>query len=1203
MVMLNPLGTFAESVAAERARMEAMRNRLAEVNFATTSEQSAGAAGTMDAPVSFAESAPIFESPDEPEPVVFTPPADTFAKGRFDTPFNLPQYSQQPATAPAEAAPAPVEQPEVEFPDWESYLDQELQRQGFGFDEQGLVVPPGGLTYEDVIAGVRRIGERYKSEATIFGQQREISDLQRYLDLVEIQNEQRAKAEQMWNRFGGITQQERMNAGLPFVDPRDRFNTPEQREQEFARQREIAEGPSLLDRATGFVTDALPQGAFRLPGSATEAEAGEPTVNLSGMDVFAGQEIPALQRLQQQAGDIGKRINPVFGEFVAESLVPTRPGEVVIAASGAGPAAYRVGKGAASAALKGAIGDVSLDVAGAAGRGAGGAGGAADDVAEAVTAAAPIDPVAKLVGLVKASKKLPGDTEALRTVERTRRAALAQQALGGEGTATERLAAARPALFQEGALPKAGFEAPDVSFDPTEIDALRDRVIRVMRSKPYDTFNTNAALDKVLTGQFDSLQENELLKLERVFGKELVQELQKKQPNNLMRTVIDVAGAPRSILASSDLSASFRQLMVGGPGHPKEWGKAMKAQVEALTSEESARAIDDAIRASPMFDTGQSAGLYIAPIDTAVLSAREESIFSRAFSNAPVIRQTQRAYVTALNKFRQEVFDTYTTKWAAEGRLTPARAKSLATYINATTGRGNLGKFEALAPDLAIPFFSPRFLVSRPQILAQLFTPGTDNAVRMLIARDLASFMATGSTVLGLATLVGAEVELDPRSTDFGKMKVGNTRIDPWAGYQQLVRYTAQMASGERKLDGGGFQDQDSLNTFLRFFRSKASPAAGTAFNALSGESMIGEDFWDSLGKTPTDRESFFWQNFMPLFIQDVRDGLAEEGVRGGLLGSLSFFGLSANSYDTPAGKMRGAFKELTGRNYDDLLEHERRPIIENDQTLSKLMQQSEAGRRGAGAEITQKKYEGLASISGLAETDPAAYRAAAGDIVSAAAIARQQAIADGAIEEVRGGQSSAWKAVDGYWNAISLARDPTTRQTDYDQQDRLAAQYLNTLPPVQRQRVINEISYSKDPTYREYIGARSRLEPMFEAEDQAFAQFQKQVAGRAQAGSIESRAAEFETYDQFADFVYGEALAAAQAAAQQGIIPRETVAYEARGKAAKWMRDHKMDEARQYYRAKVIFENPALMDDLRKWYPEQVAAYLLEAESKGRQK
>ena len=65
--------------------------------------------------------------------------------------------------------------------------------------------------------------------------------------------------------------------------------------------------------------------------------------------------------------------------------------------------------------------------------------------------------------------------------------------------------------------------------------------------------------------------------------------------------------------------------------------------------------------------------------------------------------------------------------------------------------------------------------------------------VRKEAARDLVAFLGIGASVLGLAKMAGAEIETEPTSSDFGKIKIGNTRYDIWAGFQQFARFGATL--------------------------------------------------------------------------------------------------------------------------------------------------------------------------------------------------------------------------------------------------------------------------------------------------------------------------------------------------------------------------------------------------------------------------
>ena len=143
----------------------------------------------------------------------------------------------------------------------------------------------------------------------------------------------------------------------------------------------------------------------------------------------------------------------------------------------------------------------------------------------------------------------------------------------------------------------------------------------------------------------------------------------------------------------------------------------------------------------------------------------------------------------------------------------------------------------------------------------------------------------------------------------------------------------------------------------------------------------------------------------------------------------------------------------------------------------------------------------------------------------------------------------------------------------------------------------MGEIAFSKDPTYRELLQARQRLQPFWDASDRAFLRFREQVAPTQPPGSVASEAQRFETYDEFIDYVRQRAMQDAQAAG----VPAEQIDYRVKSAVTKWLNDQRLSEALQFYKAQVISQNPTLMDDLRRWYPDAIAKYLLEVEQKSK--
>src|SRR5690606_5714979 len=83
--------------------------------------------------------------------------------------------------------------------------------------------------------------------------------------------------------------------------------------------------------------------------------------------------------------------------------------------------------------------------------------------------------------------------------------------------------------------------------------------------------------------------------------------------------------------------------------------------------------------------------------------------------------------------------------------------------------------------------FSPRLIASRLKLLNPAYYVMANPVVRKEALKSLFAIAAVGNTIGQLAKMAGGTVENDPNSSDFGKVKIGNTRIDPYAGFQQYI--------------------------------------------------------------------------------------------------------------------------------------------------------------------------------------------------------------------------------------------------------------------------------------------------------------------------------------------------------------------------------------------------------------------------------
>ncbi|KKK84354.1 hypothetical protein LCGC14_2784180, partial [marine sediment metagenome] len=281
-----------------------------------------------------------------------------------------------------------------------------------------------------------------------------------------------------------------------------------------------------------------------------------------------------------------------------------------------------------------------------------------------------------------------------------------------------------------------------------------------------------------------------------------------------------------------------------------------------------------------------------------------------------IIKASERASVVGMNKLRAEIFDHYYYQWTGQG-IADIEYKRLAEIANMSTGRANITneKVKAMLPLLNVAFFAPQFSGSRFEFIGKgtkaLFTVVGEKIAgkekieatpsQKILASELVNFVTAGTIMLTLAGMMGAKVEWDPESTDFGRMVIGRTRIDIWGGFQPIARTVAQLIAGRTKSTTTGEKFTKSrLEIFGRFIQSKLSPVAGLGVEVLSGKNFLGEP----IPKFKDYAEFAQWaiyEKFAPLVLQDTIDAItySEHKAMGALAFPLAFHGIGVQTYKT----------------------------------------------------------------------------------------------------------------------------------------------------------------------------------------------------------------------------------------------------------------------------------------------------------------
>jgi hypothetical protein len=358
-------------------------------------------------------------------------------------------------------------------------------------------------------------------------------------------------------------------------------------------------------------------------------------------------------------------------------------------------------------------------------------------------------------------------------------------------------------LKAQGKMPRADLLRQH-GFGEADVDGLF-RQINEAGLMGFDELSAREGLLKLLDPSAPVPQPSEIKLLEGVFGHKFVDTL--TDSPGWRRVLFDVLNLPRALAASIDMSAPLRQGLILTVFHFVKAAKAFGAMHRFFFNEKYFNEFSDALRRNDYLPLAKESGLHLATLSKGAkgsLSHGEEVFRSNLAENLPLIgrgvRASERAYMGYLDKLRMDVFTDSAKRFEKKLGLDTVENidayKSLAEWINIASGRGSLGKLERIAEPLGLVFFSPRFAASRIQAANPLTYVRMHPAVRQQAIREMLTVGAVGLSVTGLAYAAGAKVELDPRSTDFGKLRVGHTRVDISGGFQPYVRLAAQLAGG-----------------------------------------------------------------------------------------------------------------------------------------------------------------------------------------------------------------------------------------------------------------------------------------------------------------------------------------------------------------------------------------------------------------------
>lgn len=380
-------------------------------------------------------------------------------------------------------------------------------------------------------------------------------------------------------------------------------------------------------------------------------------------------------------------------------------------------------------------------------------------------------------------------------------------------------------------------------------------------------------------------------------------------------TAVDAMGLPRAIMASTDLSAVGRQGLILAVTKPKAAYKAFGKMRSALRSDENAARIMSAARdkyeATGMMEKMVDGELAITDSMNALLPREEDfttsltgwtiKVRGKEIRPLGVVKVSERAYTTFLNLIRMEAFDAMVTSMEHGGKpLTKAELKAVANYVNVASGRGSIGSLNN-SPEVSRLFFAPRYWASRVQYLAGAPMYGGSKRTRLKIAGEYAKFIGFTGVALGLAAAAGW-TEKDPRSTDFGKLKLGDRTYDLTGGLgTHLVFGTRVFAPvfGQQPVKSRDGMSDSVEWAAKSYGRSRLAPIPGVVLGATVFRDVKTGLPTNAIGQKQRPDQTLRTL-IMPLGVSSAWEDFAKGEEPGGsqVAGFIAnLFGFSSNSY------------------------------------------------------------------------------------------------------------------------------------------------------------------------------------------------------------------------------------------------------------------------------------------------------------------
>ena len=366
----------------------------------------------------------------------------------------------------------------------------------------------------------------------------------------------------------------------------------------------------------------------------------------------------------------------------------------------------------------------------------------------------------------------------------------------------------------------------------------------------------------------------------------------------LLDTANEIAKTSVSIVASIDNSFIGRQgIFTLLTGHPKIWGKtAVKSMADFVKVLGKGKA-EDALMAKIFSDPLYMEGEYQK---AKIIDRTEEEYPTSLPEKAPIVGRLFKASNVAFTnsgvRMRTELYKTLRDVKESRGiEMTTEQIKGLGKVVNSVTARGDIGRLNN--PIVRLFMWAPKMLKADLDILTAHQFSDIPKADKRVALDNIVKIIMVTAIIEAVATAYDDDAtEFDPRSSDFLKLKFGDTRLNFTRGIAAIIVLTARLltgkyksaTTGEIKDYGSGFAESNRFDVVLNYLVNKAPPATRSVIDVLRGRNFKGD---------PPTLSSVLIQAGVPISVQNVLELVANPTIDETFGVILDFFGLSATTF------------------------------------------------------------------------------------------------------------------------------------------------------------------------------------------------------------------------------------------------------------------------------------------------------------------